>query len=68
MDLRKYKYINNTRNLPGYADSKDNKTNVGNQTSTTPDIGKGISSSLGFLSNAVNSLNTSDYTANNVVN
>ena len=74
MDLRKYKYIQNNGKMPKYAQSKDSSTpNTNNSTNNTNsqngiNVGNAISSSLGFLNNAVSSLNTSDYTPDNIVN
>ena len=67
MDLRKYKYIQNNGKMPQYAQSKDSSTpNANSQNGIN--VGNAISSSLGFLNNAVSSLNTSDYTPDNIVN
>ena len=74
MDLRKYKYIKNNGQMPKYAQSKDSSTpNTNNSTNNTNsqngiNVGNAISSSFGFLNNAVSSLNTSDYTPDNIVN
>ena len=74
MDLRKYKYIQNNGKMPQYAQSKDSSTpNTNNSTNNVNsqngiNVGNAVSSSFGFLNNAISSLNTSEYTPNNIIN
>lgn len=61
MDLRKYKYINNTKSLPGYADAKTGNGNSFN-------YGNAITSGLSALGGVADAFNTSEYTTDNMLN
>ena len=50
MDLRKYKYINNTKSLPGYADAKAPATTSGGNSFN---YGSAITSGLSALGGVV---------------
>ena len=65
MDLRKYKYINNTKNLPGYADAKTPPTSG---SGNSFNYGNAITSGLSAIGGVADAFNTSEYTTDNMLN
>ena len=65
MDLRKYKYINNTKNLPGYADAKTPATS---SSGSSFNYGNAITSGLSAIGGVADAFNTSEYTTDNMLN
>ena len=65
MDLRKYKYINNTKSLPGYTDAKAPATTSGGNSFN---YGSAITSGLSALGGVADAFNTSEYTTDNMLN
>ena len=65
MDLRKYKYINNTKNLPGYADAKTPPTSG---SGNSFNYGNAITSGLSAIGGVADAFNTSEYTTSNMLN